>query len=272
MVLAFTCLTTSCQKSMDYHKEDPKAVDSYKGNQQVNDKTCQISRISVQLSQEGAASNIVYSFRYNAAGDPVDVKNTAVGTGNPNAVFKYDNQHRLKEMIRPYDNGTFETWTKYFYNNAGQIVRDTQYIFGTYIDSLPTAHPDKNGFTINHFTYDVFGRVIERADSVFGPGPSEYATTTKFAYDTKGDLLVPETTFDSRTSLLRTNKIWMFICSNYSVNNGFLASAYSSSGLPISFPGGYGTMGPIITVSGNFNVEYACSVNQNGDQNDNSQN
>jgi len=33
----------------------------------------------------------------------------------------------------------------------------------------------------------------------------------------------------------RTNKVWMLIDMDYSVNNVFTASAYKSSGLPLQF-------------------------------------
>lgn len=44
-------------------------------------------------------------------------------------------------MVRPYENNNYETWNKYFYNDRNQIVLDSQYSFGTYIDSVPVARP-----------------------------------------------------------------------------------------------------------------------------------
>ncbi|HVU54468.1 MAG TPA: hypothetical protein VHD83_05405 [Puia sp.] len=250
MVLAIALFSTSCHKAVDYYKE----------YHQVDYKNCNISRINVQLTDEGAASTVVYTFSYNAAGDPVTVKNTGVGTGNPNTVLKYDDQARLKEMIRPYDNGSFETWTKYVYNNGGQIIRDTQYTFGDYVDSIPVAHPETYGFWVSQFSYDTLGRVITRTDSVFGPGSSQYSTTYNFQYDANGNLVTPGATYDSHLNLLRTNKIWMFLCTNYSLSNGFRATAYNTHDLPLSFPGNYGVMGPIVSLDGKFDVEYLCSV------------
>jgi len=277
MVSAIALLSASCHKEVDYYKgsDSYKAVDSYKGSEQKNYKPCQISQITVHATDGQEPASVIYTFSYNAAGDPIVVKNTAVGTGNPNAVFKYNNQGKIKEMIRPYDNGTFETWTKYVYNNGGQVVRDTQYTFGDYVDSIPVAHPERDGYWVSQFSYDAQGRVMTRTDSVFGPGSSQYGTTYSFQYDANSNLVVQGVTYDSHLSLLRTNKIWMFVCNNFSLNNSFQASAYNKSDLPLSFPGTYGTMGPIVPLSGKFDIVYACSINnnQNGQgQNDNQHN
>lgn len=279
IVSAFAFFTAGCQKDIDTYKAaaSGKNVDSYKGYQQKNAGTCQISQVTVHTTDGQVPASVVYTFIYNATGDPVTVKNTAVGTGNPNVVFKYNKQGKLKEMIRPYDNGTFETWTKYIYNDRGQIVRDTQYTFGSYIGSIPVAHPETYGYWVSQFTYDAQGRVITRIDSVYGPGTSSAGATYNFQYDANGNLLVPGVTYDSRLSLLRTNKIWMFVSNNYSHNNGFHASAYNGSDLPLSFTGTYGTMGPVIPLNGKFDVVYACGINytQGGNdqgQNDNQQN
>jgi YD repeat-containing protein len=271
MVSAIALLSASCQKDVETDKA--VAVDSYKGYEQKNYKPCEISQITVHVTDGQGPASVVYTFNYNAAGDPVTVRNTAVGTGNPNAVFKYNQQGKLKEMIRPYDNGTFETWTKYIYNNGGQIVRDTQYTFGSYVDSIPSAQPEMDGYWVSRFTYDQQGRVMTRIDSVFGPGTSVSGTTYNFQYDAHGNLVVQGVAYDSRQSLLRTNKIWMFVCNNFSQSNAFQASAYNKSDLPLSFPGTYGTMGPIVPLDGTFDIVYACSItngrNGNGQGQDN---
>jgi hypothetical protein len=162
-------------------------------------------------------------------------------------------------MIRPYDNGTFETWTKYVYNSGGLIVRDTQYTFGAYVDSTPIAHPETSGYWVSEFSYDAQGRVIARTDQSFGPGSSNYTSTSQFQYDANGNLVVDGATYDSHQNLLRTNKIWMFVCTNYSRNNGFHASAYTNHDLPQSFEGGYGVMGPIVPLDGRYDVRYTCN-------------
>jgi hypothetical protein len=118
-----------------------------------------------------------------------------------------------------------------------------------------------DGYWVSQFSYDQQGRVMTRIDSVFGPGTSVSGTTYNFQYDGNGNLVVPGVAYDSRQSLLRTNKIWMFVCNNFSQSNAFQASAYNKSDLPLSFPGTYGTMGPIVPLDGTFDIVYACSIN-----------
>lgn len=222
----------------------------------VDCRACNIQQISVASADELGRDTVVYRFSYNAAGNPVTVKNTAVSTGNPNVVFKYDRHGRLAEMIRPYANESYESWTKYFYDTRGQIVRDSQYIFGPYIDSVPAAFMQV-GYWTHHFSYDALGRIVSRIDSAFFSG-NVYVTPWNFQYDAKGNMVAPGVVYDTDLNFLRTNRVWMFVCNNYSVNNGFQAAAYNGHKLPLSFNGVYETMGPVVTASGKFTVAYGC--------------
>jgi len=232
-----------------------KAVEAFEDGL-VDCRACNIQQISVASMDELGTDTVVYRFSYNAAGDPVTVKNTAVSTGNPNVVFRYDRSGRLLEMIRPYENGSYETWTKYFYNTRGQIVRDTQYIFGSYVDSVPVGFL-QYGYWTHHFMYDMFDRVVGRIDSAFFSG-NLYVTPWNFQYDAAGNLVAPGVVYDTDLNFLRTNRVWMFVCNNYSVNNGFQATAYNAHKLPLSFNGVYETMGPVVTASGKFQIKYGC--------------
>lgn len=254
MILAFiTLLSPSCRKGIDFIK-DPK-------NGQVDCKACNIKQVTVFYTTEIASYTVVYTFTYNAAGDPLTVKNTAVGTGNPNAVFKYDRHGRMVEMIRPYegDANSYETWTKYTYNNRNQIIRDTQYVFGDYLDSVPSPNAEIYGYTVGLFKYDALERIIERTDSVFFPGLKSWANIYTFQYDANGNLIRPGAVYDSHLSILRTNKIWMFVGSDYSVNNAFQASVYNNHSLPVNFQGNYHTIFPVVSLDGAFEVEYWCN-------------
>lgn len=237
-----------CQKEIDFiRKHGPGPLDV---------PLCNIRQISVFAPGEAASDTITYTFTYNALGDPTSVRNTLVSTGNPNMVFKYDAKCRLTEMIRPYSNGLYETWTKYYYNLQNQVAVDTQYIFGTYTDSVPVAFP-QYGYRVSWYSYDGFDRVTGRIDTFYGPGMAPYGTSTAFAYDASGNL-VTGGVYDSRLSILRTSKVWMFICCNYSINNAFQAVSYNALGLPLVFQGSYSTMEPIIPQSGQFVVDYWC--------------
>ena len=68
--------------------------------------------------------------------------------------------------------------------------------------------------------------------------------------------------YDTKIHLRRTNKMWMFIDRNYSVNNPFTAASYNSYGLPLMFDGRQYLQGLITLVpfiSGNTAVTYNCN-------------
>jgi hypothetical protein len=250
LFLAAAVSSGSCRKALDYiHGRE---------NGDVDCKACNIQQVDVFFTDELGPYTVTYSFNYNASGDPVTVKNTAVGTGNPNAVFKYDKYGRMTELIRPYENQNFETWTKYAYNSNGQIIRDTQYIFGTYIDSIPAPFPNMTSYTVTQFSYDLQDRVIGRVDSFFSTNLTA-GNSTAFQYNTDGNLIRQGITYDTHLSLLRTNAIWMFLGCNYSVNNGFQAAAYNAHGLPLQFQGDYQTIFPVVSQAGKFGVKYGCN-------------
>lgn len=196
--------------------------------------------------------SIDYNFTYNRLGLPVTVKNTRVATGNPNAYFKYDKFNRLIWFLRPYESGGYESWDVYFYNDRNQIVVDSQYIFGPYIDSVPVGIP-KYGGMIRWFKYDAQGRISQRIDSTFRT-TAPYGYVTNYSYDASGNL-VNGATYDNKVSYLRTNVVWMFLSNNYSVNNGFRADSYNSFGLPLVFNGLY-PIGTVVPASGQMVVKY----------------
>jgi len=232
-----------------------KVIEKFESGE-VDCRACNIRQITVVSSDELGKDTDVYVFRYSAAGNPLTVKHDRVGTGYPNVVFKYDVQGRLSEMVRPYavPNPMYETWTKYYYDSRGRIVRDTQWVFGNYIDSVPIRQ--SNSYWTHHFAYDVHGRVISRVDSAFFGG-SPYGSESTFQYDARGNLVRPGVVYDSRASYLRTNGVWMFVCNDYSVNNGFQATAYNAYGLPLRF-GASDQLPWIMGVSGAFEVRYLC--------------
>jgi len=231
-------------------------------NGQTECKECNILQVRDIMSDELGTDTVFYNFAYNEFGDPVSVRNTAVATGNPNSVFKYDKRERLTEYIRPYENENFETWTKYVYSTGGQVIRDTVWIFGKYVDSVPTPLP-YTGVTVRHYTYDALNRVATRTDSIYGPGTQVFGPYLyTFQYDEKGNLIRPGVTYDSHLNWLRTNKIWAFIYVDYSVNNNFQATAYNAHDLPLIFPAPYYSgifsVFGLAGVGGTFNVTYSC--------------
>ena len=186
-------------------------------------------------------------FTYNNWGDPVSVTKLPrpffmSGYNGPNYAFTYDKKHRLAESIAFEPDTTQPGVTKiivrhkYFYDNPGNsnITRDSAY----YV-------PDK-GYdfrSLTYFIYDKYDRIIK--DSTFGPEvftPLVYTYSynangnrASFRSDNHAGYVNTFTfdTYDNKTNILRTNKIWMFFGRDYSVNNPFVAVSYNSKGLPL---------------------------------------
>lgn len=192
-----------------------------------------------------------YYFTYNSFGEPLTVKHAEPGTGHPNAAFLYDQYHRFIGFVRPYDNGFYETYSKFFYNDCNQIAGDSNYVFGPYIDSIPGIMPQYGG-SVTLYKYDDLGRIIQTSFAFFGQPP----TIETYTYDQFGDQVLGGMVYDNRVSYLRTNAIWMFLDNNYSVHNPFKADSYNAYGLPTVFEG-ENPLGQIIVATGTFTITYA---------------
>ena len=170
------------------------------------------------------------TFTYDGWGNPVSVTNTAVGSGIPNQQFKYNALHRLTEYIRPYTNGYFETWSKYVYDASGRIAFDTSYSLGTITPSGPANYYLPR---LTTYTYDGACRIIKTSTTLLddesgGPGPSVFT----YSYDSNGNLIRPGIVYDNKVNIHRTNKVFMFVDRDYSMNNPFTASTYNAYSLP----------------------------------------
>ena len=180
-------------------------------------------------------------FTYNSSGDPVTAIRTAVSTGYPNFFFKYDQHGRFTDLIGGYGhtiNDPIESWTRYFYDNLNRIVRDSFYSFPLIVNGRPTLG-EYSGFINSTYTYDSKDRIISTTRGLF---------TTTYAYDGQGNLV--GTAYDNKINIHRTNKIWMFIDKDYSVNNPVTASyVYNSVGLPTKIVPFAGTVDEFMAVA-----------------------
>jgi hypothetical protein len=208
-------ILASCHKYPDYI--DPRDADNvYDG--------CRIRQTINQSSPE--QSVITRNFAYNSSNNPVSVTSAAVSTGNPNLLFKYDSKNRLTEFSGIYPNGQFEFVHKYGYIH-NRIVTDTQYVFGTY--ATLSGYFSKRH---KYLSYDGFGRIVQ--DSEVYVFPSPLTNVIHYSYDATGNL-VNGKTYDAKLNPHRTNKIWMFVDRDYSVNNSVAAATYNISFLPLSY-------------------------------------
>lgn len=232
---------SGCEKVMEYLELNPDADIKY----------CNITKFTENSGPSGAR---VANFTYNAFGNPTKVTVTNVGTGNPNRVFKYDSYQRLIEYRGEYTNGNYEYWYRYAYSPASnRIISDTVYIFGP-LGPEPTTYFDRR---VTNYTYDGGGRIIQTStvSSVF-PGPPVVASYT---YDAMGNLVKPGITYDAKINLHRTNRVWMFIDRDYSVNNPLTADSYNANGLPLSINVPAPLRGFIGFYLNDSDIQYKCN-------------
>jgi hypothetical protein len=231
LLAAAITFLSSCQKADEYLSDDMlkgKYVNDqylqHKPNAEV--KQCSI----VQIVYEAfPGTNDVLQFTYNAAGDPLSItRQLGAHTGYPNYIFKYDEKNRLTELIGPYNgNTTAEFWHKYFYDNKGNIILDSTYVFPQMQNGFPENYHSRR---LTFYTYDNKRRIVGDSTVFSNPVPSVVHT---YGYDANGNRTGRQ--YDDKINVNRTNKIWMFLNRDYSVNNPFTATSYNATGLPSSF-------------------------------------
>lgn len=222
---------------------------------------CQIKKIIVKTDSQKDKTG---TFSYNQYGDPVEYI-PEKHTGNSlRYEFRYDNERRLTDYIGYYPtNGSgtrFDFWTKFYYDELSRVVRDSIYYYGNYGRSL-TDHANYIGYTL--YEYDRQGRISRTVYRQIQNGSNNgVISDIKYSYNDKGNLAGPGSTYDDKVSIYRTNRIWMFLNRNYSVNNPINARGYSAKGLPTSFdhvPSNGPTLSILNFLSvGNSEIVYDC--------------
>ena len=226
LIIVATALLSRCKKVWDYIEQNPNA----------DIKECPILKMVYSPSCKVTPDTLI--FTYNSWGDPATAKRSCTSTGLPDYIFKYDSKRRLTEYLGVYrnyynDGVSMESWHKYFYDGTGRVVLDSNYVWPAF----------KNGVIIDfywagltYYTYDSKGRIIKDsmvATNGYVAGPPYqpgFTVVNNYAYDASGNRT--GRTYDQKTSFLRTNKIWMFLNRDYSLNNPFPAQTYNSTGLP----------------------------------------
>jgi len=225
-VLAISTMVTlifpGCRKAFDYVEDHPTATLPF----------CSIK----EFRYDGEfAVNETIAFTYNALGDPVTVTRDATSTGSPDFLFKYDKKHRLSDLIGAYSIVEVlgvEEWHRYFYDHHDRIISDSFYFFPTIVNGRPTKGKFGSIIIIT-YEYDSKNR-INRSSAYYeeSPDPNVPFSTDTYSYDAKGNLVGPAA-YDNKINLHRTNKIWMFLGKDYSVNNPVTGSLeYNVFGLP----------------------------------------
>jgi hypothetical protein len=209
-------LLAGCNKLLDYLHDHPDGTVDL----------CQIQKMKFYFFND----SIDIDFTYNSWGAPVSVIQSRAASGHPDGLFRYDSKHRLTDYIEAYKNGGFETWHRYVYDKNNVIIRDTTYIFGILGDE-PPAPDEVYDIAVVYYEYDDKNRIIHTKQQWFSDPDPTHSLDLYYQYDGNGNLVAPYAVYDDKINVHRTNKVWMFIDRNYSVNNAY-ASAYNEYGLP----------------------------------------
>ncbi len=184
---------------------------------------CNIKKITAfVLIIPGLIDTSIAEFKYDQWGNPVSLVFNHVNTGRPDLLFKYDKYHRLTDYYGSYYVSEFSGEFLYHYHYTGnRITADTFYAFGN-LNKYVWA---------SVYEYDNYERIIKITRKINTDGTP--VLTDNFKYDNKGNLIRPLLYFDStgthfitkdaiyddKVNIHRTNKIWMFIDRDYSINN-----------------------------------------------------
>lgn len=235
LIAASLIAISGCNKLLDYIKEHP-------------DEDCTSCKI-IKLTNISYGDTVTAEVAYNSWGDPVSVTPDLIRTGMPQYLFRYDSRHRLTDNIGAYSNGYYEQWRRYVYDSNNRIIRDTSYSFGLLNDRTNTEY----GPYVTTYDYDSKGRVIHTSMLFLNHPYPPFELT--YNYDPDGNLVLPDVVYDNKINFRRTNKVWMFVGHNYSVNNGKPVSGYNDKGLPLKLANNWGFLSFYGT---SLEIKYKC--------------
>lgn len=232
-LFAFTAMIallslSSCKKIWDYVKHHPDAATD----------SCRVASVTFNwsINDGNPLPPVVYdtaTISYNAQGNPTWIHFLSTTTYNDlisaDKGFAYDNQNRLRVYIEYAHDDLLSCfyWHKYTYTNSTTVI-DTTYFdcHGdiNYNDGTPGLYVS---LSVTTYTLDSYGRIIQSA----GPGG-----TATFSYDTGGNLVKPGVTYTDKVNINQTNKVWMFIANDFSLNQADGdATQFNSNDLPTAF-------------------------------------
>jgi hypothetical protein len=187
---------------------------------------------------------------YNDVGNPVTVRYSTQGYDHYWHTFNYDEQNRLVEYRVELEPGLDIEIHTYGYDDRNRVILDIGVFRLTgYIKIRST------------FEYDSRNRIIKENKEVIdieeGSQPFEIDPVV-YDYDVRGNLRNPfaqpdSLVYDDKVNFRRTNKVWMLINRNYSLNNPVGKLQYNEYGLPVVFDIHEWFLGVAI-----FGIEYNC--------------
>lgn len=210
-------LVSGCKKVLDYIHDNNDKV-----------KKCRI---------ESVIFSDTISFLYNSHGDPVSLryaKPVDVDAYSNDKAFRYDEQHRILLYLKgaiDYDRAL--QWHKYTYV-SNYLIIDTTWGYTEGDWSASDRPANASFYYVTKFELDGLGRIIKETTDFVPESSNEDLVVLAYAYDGNGNLIKPGVTYSNEISMWQTNKVWMFLNRDYSVNSPVgLASEYNQHKLPV---------------------------------------
>jgi hypothetical protein len=187
---------------------------------------------------------------YNNQHDPVQMAGQHISTGNPQSLFGYDAQRRLRILIGAYydGNSSYETAHKYISDQKKRVVTDSIFYFGTY-DRTTLTLLDSRYTSLRKYIYDSQDRITDMTELRFLNTSYTEKWSVRYFYNSSGnaykistivenpDNTVSSTdvfpTYDNKTNPHQLHPVWQLIDLDYSKNNAFVADSYNKYGLPL---------------------------------------
>lgn len=233
---------SGCKKVWDYVKHHPGGTVS----------GCRVERITYSFIEVAFPAGDYKTFgdtlniAYNAAGNPVSMKYTSsrypeidsIDGFSADHIFKYDSQNRLLLFLEYVSDNQLGciNWHRYNYVNNNLVVDSIfGYGFGNY---QVRDRPDGgiSPYWVIEYTLDDYGRIIKAREINWG---YPMMVEKLFTYDASGNLVKPGVTYTGKTNIKQTNKVWMFLAKDFSVNApAGEALFYNSNNLPTLFSKG----------------------------------
>ncbi len=259
---SISLLFSGCQKLFDQIQQHPG---------QGGSQYCAIKKIIfTRPTKYPYSGQDTLDISYNASGDPISAIPKHTDENEPKYYFRYDNKHRLTDLIGIFENGIYRSWQRYFYDTHNRVILDSVYDY----PEEENGHPITGllgTVTTASYDYDPQGRIIKITK--YPIDADDITIINTYDYNAAGNLT--GYTYDNKVNIHQVNKVWMFLGRDYSVNNQVsgenlsVSYQYNSIGLPTRITASQGEINFIVSGTGDgfsfsdCTIVYDCINNEN---------
>jgi len=254
-VVLFIFLLPGCKKAYDYLKDHKNGVTD----------CCRVESIDFKVDEQ----NIRAIFSYDKNDNPLSItyEENINNAALVHSFFKYDNRGRLTGRLQNYQEPPgFLIWDKYVYTDNKHVI-DSTFLYGT--GGWPGDRPTKYSYLrTSLIELDKLDRIVKTTE-YFNVG-EPFVTT--YSYDARGNLVSVSSSnsaafntpgYDNELNIHHTNKVWMFVDKDYSINNPLnsVGNSYNNFHLPLELTHDIYTTTFMNVSYDSATVNYSCRDN-----------